>query len=134
MVLELQRKMMKTGMEWTEKSLETLYKDKTFLQLSSVGLNMNMWMQKTYGKGLGWLFKNMNIPDEGNLTALHEDLHKLEKQNHAYESRIQSLENTIDDLHQKLKIAEAKAPKKAAPQKEIKARSGIRRKTTDTVA
>ncbi|MCR9205496.1 MAG: hypothetical protein NXH75_13015 [Halobacteriovoraceae bacterium] len=131
MILEIQRKMMKTGMEWTEKGLENLYKDKSFLQFSSVGLNMNMWMQKTYGKGLGWIFKTN--PDDANLAALHESLHALEKENHEYETRIKGLESTIDDLHKKLKVAEAKAPKKVAPQRTSKARTGVRRKTTDTV-
>lgn len=129
MILEIQRKVMKSGIEFTEKSLENLYKDKTFLQLSSVGLNMNLWMQKTYGKGLGWFFKNMNIPSEENLASLHESLHTLESQNHEYEARIRSLEKTIDDLHKKLKVAEAKAPKKVT-----KAQGQIRRRPTDTVA
>lgn len=108
MIFDLQRKAMKTGMEWTEKSLENLYKDKTFLQLSSIGLNVNLWMQKSYGRGLGWLFNNMNIPNLDNITHLHQSLHELEVQNHDYEDRIKILEATIEKLQEELSAQKKK--------------------------
>lgn len=107
-MIELQKKMWKNGLELTERTLETLYKDKTFLKLSSMGLNMNLWWQKSLSKSSNWLFSGLNVPTEDNIKSLLEEIYSLENQFDLQEDRIRSLEKEIEELRKK-------TTKKAAP-------------------
>ena len=107
MIVEMQKKMWKNGLDLTEKTLETLYKDKTFLKLSSMGLNMNLWWQKSLGKSSNWLFSGLNVPTEDNVKSLLAEIHSLENQFDLQEDRIRELESEIEEL-------KAKLPKKKA--------------------
>lgn len=105
MILEIQKKIFRNGLDLTEKTLDTLYKDKTFLQLSSVGLNMGLWWQKSCNRGASWLFKGLNVPTEDHIKSLLETLHSLENRNDQQEDRIKELEAELSELKGELKKA-----------------------------
>jgi vacuolar-type H+-ATPase subunit I/STV1 len=117
MILEIQKKIWKNGIDLTEKTLETLYKDKAFLQFSSIGLNMGLWWQKSCNRTAGWLFKGLNVPTEDQVKSLLENLHSLESRNNEQEDRIKELEAELEFL------------KKSKEEKVVKARTPRTRKT-----
>lgn len=120
MILEIQKKIWKNGFDLTERTLETLYKDKAFLQFSSIGLNMGLWWQKSCNRTAGWLFKGLNVPTEDQVKTLLESLHSLENRNDEQEDRIKELEAELEFL------------KKSKEEKVIKARTSRARKTQVT--
>lgn len=110
MILEIQKKIWKNGFDLTERTLETLYKDKAFLQFSSIGLNMGLWWQKSCNRTAGWLFKGLNVPTEDQIKTLLESLHSLESRNDEQEDRIKELEAELDFFKnsQEVKVTKAR--------------------------
>lgn len=119
MILELQKKIWKNGFELTEKSLETLYNDKSFLRISSMGLNMNLWIQKSLGKTSNWLFKGLNVPTDDNMKGLLSEIHQLENQVDLQDDRIQELEKELRLLMDSLPKKKA-ATKTASNKRKVK--------------
>lgn len=118
MMVDIQKKMWKNGLDLTEKTLETLYKDKIFLRLSSLGLNMNLWWQKSLGKTSQWLFNGLNVPTEDNIKSLLAEIHQLENQFDLQEDRIRSLEQEIEAL--RAKLPKKKATSRAASKSSLR--------------
>ncbi len=118
MIVEMQKKLWRNGLDLTEKTLDTLYKDKAFLQLSSMGLNMGLWWQKSCSKGASWLFKGLNVPTEEHIKSLLENLHRLESKNDQQEDRINELEEELISLKEEL--IKAKATKKVTKADSLK--------------
>lgn len=132
MILDIQKKIWRNGMDLTEKTLETLYKDKAFLQFSSIGLNMGLWWQKSCNRTAGWLFKGLNVPTEDQVKVLLENLHSLESRNDQQEDRIKELEAELKLLRKLEEIKEIESPKKSLRNTKLgkKARTTRTRKTT----
>jgi hypothetical protein len=98
MRVSLKQKIWKRGLDLTENTLESLYRDKSFLKLSSMSLNMNLWLKKSYGKNFERLLKGLDLPNDEKHLVLLESLHQLENQNDANEDRIKELEKEIVEL------------------------------------
>ncbi|MCF8058565.1 MAG: hypothetical protein K9K67_04660 [Bacteriovoracaceae bacterium] len=101
MLINLQKKLLQGSLNLAEKTLESLYRDKSFLKISSLSLNSNLWLQKTYGKGLQRLVKGLNLPTDEFELGLLETLHSLEQQNDAHIDRIKELEGQLEQLQAK---------------------------------
>jgi TolA-binding protein len=133
MIVELQKKLWRNGLDLTEKTLDTLYKDKAFLQMSSMGLNMGLWWQKSCSKGASWLFKGLNVPTEDHLKELLENLHNLEAKNDQQEDRIKELEEELFSLKEEL--IKSKGQSNSASKDNLKnAKKTTGRKTTRSTA
>lgn len=102
MITESQRKLWQTQLDFTEKSLERVFKDRTFLQLSATGVNMNLWWQKTCNKSLGWLLRSLNIPGDESYKELYRTLHGVEKNTDETTDRLRLLEDEVRMLRKKL--------------------------------
>ena len=115
MLIKMQKKMWTAGLELTEKSLEKMIKDDSFLQISSMGMNSSLWWQRNFGKGLEILLKQMNLPSQETIKKIHHSIYQLEKELSEANDKIKILENTIESMKAKpAKATKVRSRKKTA--------------------
>ena len=112
MLIKLQKKMWDASLDLTEKSLNKMVKDDSFLQWSSMGMNSSLWWQKNMGKGIEIVMKQLNLPDKETIKKLHQSIFELEKEVELSRDRVEALESEVEQLRTLIKA-------KADPEKKV---------------
>ncbi len=112
MLIKLQKKMWDAGLDLTEKSLNKMVKDDSFLQWSSMGMNSSLWWQKNMGKGVEVLLKQFNLPDKETIKKLQQSLYELEREVELSRDRVEALESEVAQLRVLIKAKAEPAIKK----------------------
>ena len=105
MIIKLQKKIWDSSLELTEKSLNRMVKDDSFLQFSSMGMNSSLWWQKNLGKAVEVVLKQLNIPDKESIKKIHQSIFELEKELDLSKDRIKDLEEEVSQQRILIKAA-----------------------------
>jgi len=116
MFMKFQKKMWDAGLELTEKSLNRMIKDDSFLQMSSMGMNSSLWWQKNFGKGVEIILKQLNLPDKETIKKIHQDIFELERELDLSKDKIRFLEAEVEQLRVLIK-AKAEVTPKTTPKR-----------------
>ncbi len=111
MFLKLQKKMWDASMDLTEKSLNRMIKDDSFLQWSSMGMNSTLWWQKNLGKFVDIGLKQLNLPDKESIKAIHQSLFEMERELDLSKDKIKDLEAEVEQLRVLIKAKAEVKPK-----------------------
>ena len=123
MIIKLQKKLWDSSLELTEKSLNRMVKDDSFLQLSSMGMNSSLWWQKNLGKAVEVVLKQLNIPDKEAIKNIHQSIFELERELDLSKDKIKELEDEISQ--QRVLIKAAKLQKAEVKPKRVQRKKKI---------
>jgi hypothetical protein len=94
-------------LDLTEKRLEQLIKDKSFLQAAAAGINFTIWCQKTGEKRWQNLLDKMKIPSHSSIDSIYQSLYNIERSEDLNSDRIKKLEAEIAFLRAQLQGKQA---------------------------
>ncbi|TNE99083.1 MAG: hypothetical protein EP326_08700 [Deltaproteobacteria bacterium] len=98
MFMSLNRKIFDFTLNTTDKIVQPILRDRTYLRMSSFQMNSLLHLQKLVEIQTTKVLKSMNIPTEKTLKGLYQTIYELENHKANCERKINMLELKIKDL------------------------------------
>ncbi len=114
MILSLNKKIFDFTLNTTDKIVQPILRDKTYLRMNSFQMNTLLAVQKLVEVHTSKILKGMNIPTEKALKGLYQTIYEIEFQNAALIKKVNDLERKLIELDIKLTKEFPLTPKKRA--------------------
>ena len=114
MLMSLNRKIFYFTLNTTDRIVQPILRDRTYLRMSSFQMNSLLNLQKLVEVQTTKVLKSMNIPTEKTLKGLYQTIYELENHKASCERKIEMLELKIKDLESRIGNEFPPTPKKRA--------------------
>lgn len=101
MIVSLNRRLFNFTLNTTDRIVQPLLRDKTYMRWNALQFNTVLSLQKVIEAQTSKVLKGMNIPTENSLKSLYKTIYELEEHRSICEQRILELEDKIDSLENK---------------------------------